>query len=43
MKLNKIIDIEYTQQTTQMYDLEIDHPEHLFIAQSDNGAIRSIS
>lgn len=43
VKLNKIVGIEYTHQTAQMYDIEVDHPDHLFVAKSPDGAIRSIS
>ena len=43
VKLNKIIGVEYTQQTCQMYDIEVNHPDHLFIAKSADGAIRSVS
>lgn len=40
VKLNKIVGVEYTKQTCLMYDIEVDHPDHLFIAKSPNGAIR---
>lgn len=43
VKLNKIVSIENTHQITQMYDIEVDHPDHLFVAKSPDGAIRSFS
>jgi hypothetical protein len=33
-KLNKIIRVEYTSVNEQVFDIEIDHPSHAFIAQS---------
>jgi len=43
VKLNKIVSVEFTSHTSQMYDIEIDHPDHLFVAKSPDGAIRSFS
>lgn len=39
MKFNKIISVEYTDAYEKMYDIEVDHPDHFFIAKSENGAI----
>lgn len=36
LKLNKIVNVEYTSQKSKVYDIEIDHPDHLFIAKSAN-------
>lgn len=43
VKLNRIVGIEYTGKQEHLYDIEIDHPEHAFVAQSANRCSGSVA
>lgn len=34
--LTEIVDVEFTGRTERVYDIEVDHPDHAFIAKSSN-------